>query len=235
MVGGSSKKGLDEGERWLKEYPEDFDYLMSVLRTTVIEYLSLQVEAGAQVLQVSSDHPRREHEALDEMFMACKEPNPVHACMLNLLIAPSAEQVFEAMGDKISPAGFEAHAVPHMAAIAKELRARHPDVPLMVFPRGAAHALPSLQMAGYECLAIDNTVDLTTARDQFPGVCLQGSFDPALLVTGTPESVKQATNEMLDKLGPQLLIANLFEGLSGKEKPELVAAFVDAVHAYKVD
>uniref|UniRef100_A0A7S3RLE4 Uroporphyrinogen decarboxylase n=2 Tax=Choreotrichia TaxID=141411 RepID=A0A7S3RLE4_9SPIT len=194
MVGGSSKKGLDEGERWLKEYPEDFDYLMSVLRTTVIEYLSLQVEAGAQVLQV-----------------------------------------FEAMGDKISPAGFEAHAVPHMAAIAKELRARHPDVPLMVFPRGAAHALPSLQMAGYECLAIDNTVDLTTARDQFPGVCLQGSFDPALLVTGTPESVKQATNEMLDKLGPQLLIANLFEGLSGKEKPELVAAFVDAVHAYKVD
>lgn len=137
------------------------------------------------------------------------------------------------MGDKISPAGFEVHALPHMAAIASELLARHPDVPLMVFPRGAAHALPALQRAGYGCLAIDDTVDLSTVRELLPGACLQGSFDPALLVTGTPASVRQAAHDMLDRMGPQKLIANLFEGLSGKEKTELVAAFVDAIHQYK--
>jgi uroporphyrinogen decarboxylase len=120
-----------------------------------------------------------------------------------------------------------------MAAIASELQARHPHVPLMVFPRGAAHALPALQRAGYSCLAIDNSVDLSTVRQLLPGACLQGSFDPALLVTGTPESVRQATHHMLDLMRPQKLIANLFEGLSGKEKPELVAAFVDSVHEYK--
>lgn len=59
MVGGSSKKGQEQGERWLRDHPLETERLMLSLRTTVIEYLSLQVEAGAQVLQVSASGTRR--------------------------------------------------------------------------------------------------------------------------------------------------------------------------------
>ena len=40
------------GERWLKEHPEASQVLLDSLGDIVIEYLSAQAKAGAQMLQV---------------------------------------------------------------------------------------------------------------------------------------------------------------------------------------
>jgi len=192
MVGGSSKKNQEEGERWLREHPAESAKILDALQRIVIEYLSAQADNGAHILQL-----------------------------------------FEAMGEFITPASFEASARPRMDAIAAELKRRHPDVPLMVFPRGAAYALPSLS-ANFDVLTLDSTADLATVRSALPAKCLQGAFDPALLRRpSTEDAVVAAVNNMLDTLGPKHLIANLREGLNGQEDPALVATFVDAVHAYE--
>ncbi|GAX82880.1 hypothetical protein CEUSTIGMA_g10306.t1 [Chlamydomonas eustigma] len=203
MLGGSSKKNQEVAASWLTKHPEESRKLLDLLTDVVIEYTSAQIKAGADMMQI-----------------------------------------FEAMGDFIPEPQFYTWALPCMQRIATELRARHPKVPLLVFPRGASYSLPALQQAGYDVVTLDtrtgraetrSALSIASASAQPPlgrVSSVQGNLDVAFLKRGasTPEEVRAATACMLEELGPQCLIANLGEGLTGAEDPVLVAAFVDAVH-----
>ena len=93
-----------------------------------------------------------------------------------------------------------------------------------------------LAKLGFDVVTIDGSVDRATARSIVGEKAgLQGNYDPRELIededgSKTPETVRETVKEMLNALGPQKLIANLGEGLGGKESPKLVKAFVDVVH-----
>ncbi|KAL9184708.1 hypothetical protein ACHAXT_012678 [Thalassiosira profunda] len=143
-------------------------------------------------------------------------------------------QLFEAMGMMIEPKEFDQFAMPCLEKIAAELKGRYPDVPLMVFSRGASFANEALSKLGYDVVTIDGSVDRSVARDVVGGrTGLQGNYDPRELIEEngkTVDTVRQTAKELLETLGPQRLVANLGEGLGGKESPELVNAFVEAIH-----
>jgi len=196
MVGGSSKKNVEIGKTWLREYPEESKKLLDLLTKIVIEYLAAQLDAGAHMLQV-----------------------------------------FEAMGMMIDEKNFYEFAMPCLEEISEELKSRYPNVPLMVFSRGASFANEELSKLGYDVVTIDGEVDRSSARNTVASRAgLQGNYDPRELILAedgskTVESVQESTREYLSALGCQRLIANLGEGLGGKEDPALVKAFVDAVHS----
>ena len=203
MVGGSSKKNQDVGMRWLKDHPEASSKLLNTLTNVVIDYLIAQVDAGADLLQV-----------------------------------------FEAMGEFIDQEYFFKFAMPCMERIAKELKEKYLHVPLLVFPRSASYSIPSLQSAGYDVISVGTHGDRRQIRSDLEEEAktrrpprgmvsgLQGNLDVSLLrrETSSEEKVREATRQLLVEFGPQNLIANLGEGLLGKEDPALVATFIDAVH-----
>jgi uroporphyrinogen decarboxylase len=141
-------------------------------------------------------------------------------------------QVFEAMGMMIDEENFDRYALPVLDRLGKELKERHPDIPLLVFCRGACQWNPKVAALGwYNVITIDDEVETANARQGLGNLCIQGNYHPNQLWAGnTPESVRESAKQMLKELGPQHLIANLGQGLSGKEDPELVKMFVDAIH-----
>jgi uroporphyrinogen decarboxylase len=147
-------------------------------------------------------------------------------------------QVFEAMGMMIDEANFNKYALPCLKEIATELKTRFPEVPLMVFSRGASFANNELSKLEYDIVTIDGSVDRSSARDVVGDRAgLQGNYDPRELIedgSKSKETVRQTVREMLQALGPQRLIANLGEGLGGNESTVLVKEFVDAVHEESV-
>lgn len=114
----------------------------------------------------------------------------------------------------------------------------------MVFPRGICSSVASLHAAGYDVLSIDtHTSPEQTRRLLPPGAVLQGNFNVALLqrrprhsLEEDLERVDHAVRRMLEAFQtPQHLIANLGEGLTGKEEPSLVNGFVDSVHRWSAE
>jgi len=183
-------------------------------------------DAGVQWL---TEHPEQSQKLLDLLtkivieYMSAQVEAGAH--ML---------QVFEAMGMMIDSDNFRKFALPCLEKIAKELKSRYPDLPLMVFARGACNMNAELVPLGYDVITIDGNVERATARDVVgSGVTLQGNYDPAELIEEngkTVESVRETAKQLLSELGSQRLIANLGEGLGGKESTELVDAFVSAIH-----
>lgn len=181
-------------------------------------------------IQWLEDYPEESHKLLNKLTRVVTE-------YLSAQVEAGCHmlQVFEAMGMMIDDKNFERYALPCLESIGTELKARHPNVPLMVFCRGACEMNDKVAALGlYNVITIDGSVDRSSVR-QFVGdqVTLQGNYDPAELVEAngkTVETVQATAKQLLQELGPQRLIANLGEGLGGKESPDLVRAFVDAIH-----
>jgi uroporphyrinogen decarboxylase len=120
-----------------------------------------------------------------------------------------------------------------MVRIAHGLRARHPKVPIIAFPRGVGPAaLMYRRTDAFSALSIDTGIGAHwAARELQPTICVQGNLDPIMLVTGGPAMKREATR-ILDKLGHGSFIFNLGHGVVPQTPPEHVAELVETVRSW---
>ncbi|MBI0537693.1 uroporphyrinogen decarboxylase [Roseomonas sp. KE2513] len=153
-------------------------------------------------------------------------------------IAAGAEaiQLFESWAGILPEPFFQRWCVEPVVRIVKALRATHPDVPIIAFPRVAG-----LLYHGYaeatqvNCVGLDSTVPLSWAVEAIQhrlGRCIQGNLDPLMLVTGGKPMVNEI-DRILQATSQGPFVFNLGHGIEKTTPPEHVTALVEQVRAWR--
>jgi len=123
-------------------------------------------------------------------------------------------QLFDSWAGSLSPAQFEQWVIAPTARLVEGIRAVHPHVPIIGFPKGAGGKLRAYaDETGVSALGLDETVDPVWAAAELPeGLPLQGNLDPLALVAGG-EMLSSAVSRILDAFAGRPHIFNLGHGI----------------------
>jgi uroporphyrinogen decarboxylase len=189
MVAGQGSRELAETRRLAYADRSRFQAIIDRIEEVTFDYLSKQVEAGAEALQL-----------------------------------------FDSWAGSLAPAEFEQWVIAPTARLVARLRDRHPDVPIIGFPKGAGGKLAAYaRETGVTAVGLDETVDPVWAAQALPdGLPVQGNLDPlALIAGGAP--LADAVRRILDALSARPHIFNLGHGIQQDTPIAHVEQLIDLV------
>jgi uroporphyrinogen decarboxylase len=125
-----------------------------------------------------------------------------------------AVQLFDSWAGSLSPAQFERWVIAPNAEIVRRLKALHPGIPVIGFPKGSGAKLPAYaREVGVDALGLDETVDPVWAAQVLPeALPVQGNLDPLLLLSGGAEMERQA-RKLLEAFAGRPHVFNLGHGI----------------------
>ena len=173
MIAGQGSKEQAEARRYAYRDPVAFQEIIDAVADMTIDYLSGQVEAGVE-----------------------------------------AVQLFDSWAGSLSPAQFERWVLAPNARIISAFKARHPDVPVIGFPKGAGGKLRAYAMeTGADAIGLDETVDPVWAAAELPPhLPVQGNLDPLALIAGG-EALETSVRHIISAFEDRPHVFNLGHGI----------------------
>jgi uroporphyrinogen decarboxylase len=147
-----------------------------------------------------------------------------------------AIQLFESWAGILPEPLFKRWCIQPVARIVQAIRAKHPTVPVIAFPRAAGLLYEGyMQATQADCLGLDSSVPLGWAAETVQrGLqrCIQGNLDPLMLVTGGAPMCAEV-DRILKAACDGPFVFNLGHGILRITSPEHVAALVKQVQAWR--
>lgn len=139
-----------------------------------------------------------------------------------------AIQIFDSWAGSLPESEFRRWSVAPVAELVQRVRQRHPETPVIGFPRGAGPLYTDFaQETGVDALACDTALPLGYIRDVLqPKVTVQGNLDPLALVAGGA-ALEDAVARIVEALSAGPFVFNLGHGILPQTPPEHVARLVE--------
>ncbi|HEY1934478.1 MAG TPA: uroporphyrinogen decarboxylase [Acetobacteraceae bacterium] len=191
MIEGGGSRDFAETRSLAYRDPTLFASLIERLTEATIDYLSAQIQAGAETIML-----------------------------------------FDTWAGILPPSQFRSHVVRPTKAIVAALRRRHPDVPVIGFPRLAGMLLGEYAaQTGVQAVGMDTAMDPVQARALVPAdIALQGNLDPMAVIAGGP-AMRAEAGAILQAMRGRPFVFNLGHGITPQTPPEHVAELVGFVRA----
>ncbi|ASC70917.1 Uroporphyrinogen decarboxylase [Halomicronema hongdechloris C2206] len=133
-------------------------------------------------------------------------------------------QMFDSWAGQLSPIDYRMFALPYQQRVVQQVKATHPDTPMILYISGSAGVLELMAESGVDMVSVDWTVDMADARRRLgPNVGVQGNVDPAALFGAKP-FIRDRILDTIGKAGNRGHILNLGHGIL-PGTPEDNAAF----------
>lgn len=125
-----------------------------------------------------------------------------------------AVQLFDSWAGSLAPLEFDRWVVGPNRRIVEKLRALHPAVPVIGFPKGAGAKLVDYAAGtGVDAVGVDETIDPHWANRALPrGLPVQGNLDPLALIAGG-KAVEEAVDNIRAAFAGRPHILNLGHGI----------------------
>jgi uroporphyrinogen decarboxylase len=142
-----------------------------------------------------------------------------------------ALMLFDSWAGVLSPSLFRAHCVAPAKRIVAALKARHPGVPVIGFPRLAGLMARDYAMTGVDAVGVDTGSDIGVVASMLPAhVAVQGNLDPLAVVVGGVAMAREVA-PILNAMRGRPFIFNLGHGIVPQTPPEHVTALLELVRA----
>jgi uroporphyrinogen decarboxylase len=139
-------------------------------------------------------------------------------------------KIFDSWAGSLKGDAFTRYALDPARRIIAALKALHPEVPVIAFPREAGDGYIGFAKAtGADCVAIDNSVsaDWAARHVQVDG-CVQGNLDPRHMITGGQALIDE-TKRIVKAFSGGPHIFNLGHGITPEADPENVHVMLQAI------
>ncbi len=193
MIAGRGTPDQGPAHALMAENEPLFASLIDRLTEATIDYLSMQIEAGAECVKI-----------------------------------------FDSWAGSLKGDAFDKYALEPCRAITAALKERHPDIPIIGFPREAGDKYVGFAKAtGVDCVALDSAVDPKWAAKQVQvDGCVQGNLKSSHMVTGGQALIDE-TRAIVEAFSNGPHIFNLGHGITPDADPENVQLMIDTVRSAK--